>query len=107
LTDTKSKSPFRAIFPATITPKTIEHLEVDNAKRTKYVRMTDATFKPEKTDGKEAQPESIRTAMAFGRSVDMIDGMLAEGRPVLLACQYDGGSVRVIGPWIEKARKAV
>lgn len=100
---TKNDSTFKPIFPAIITPGVIEELQSDNKKRTIYLRMSGSTFKPEKTDKQEHEPEeSIRTVMAFGRSVEAIRSMLVEGVPVRLACQYDGGSVRAIGPVIEK-----
>ncbi len=100
---TDKDSTFKPIFPAMITPGVIEELQSNNKKRTVYLRMSGSTFKPEKTDKQEhEQDESIRTVMAFGRSVTAVRDMLVEGVPVRLACQYDGGSVRVIGPVIEK-----
>jgi len=106
LNDTETESTFKPIFPAMITPGVIEEGRSNNKNRTVYLRMTGSTFKPEKTEKQEhEQDESIRTVMAFGRSVTAVREMLVEGVPVRLACQYDGGSVRVIGPVIEKKKR--
>lgn len=88
----KTTSNFRKIFPALITPSTIENLNSDNARRTPYIKMPGATFQQE---GKETI--STRTVMVFGKSIDSVRDILETGRQVRVAAQFDGGSVRIIG----------
>ena len=93
-TNEAPRSAFRPIFPATITPASIERKQT--AKGTDYLLMQNATVE---RDGKDAQ---TRTAMAFGKSVTDVESMLESGTPVELAVQFDGGTVRIVGPVREK-----
>lgn len=86
---------FRPIFSAVITPASIENKT--SAKGTGYLLMQGATVT------REGQDPKVRTVMAFGKSVDAVEGMLVEGQPVKLAVQYDGGTVRIVGQVREPA----
>lgn len=83
-----SKREFRPIFNATITPKAIETLQT--SKGDNYLKMTGATV-----EFKDKSQE--RTVMAFGKSVADVEALLETGKPVELAVQFDGGSVRIVG----------
>lgn len=80
---------FSPIFVATITPATIE--VKTSSKGAEYVRCAGAKFE---RDGHEPQ---IRTVMAFGQSAMDIRKLLDEGKPVELAVQFDGGTIKAIG----------
>ena len=87
-TATATKREYRPIFTATITPQAIETLQTQ--KGDNYLKMTGATvaFKDKSQE---------RTVMAFGKSVADVEALLEVGKPVELAVQFDGGSVRIIG----------
>ena len=44
----------------------------------------------------DKEPKTM-TAMAFGKSHTEVAGLLRKGRPVDLAVQYDGGTVKIVG----------
>src|SRR3546814_5446898 len=90
-----SKREFRPIFNATITPQSIETLQT--SKGDNYLKMTGATvaFKDKSQE---------RTVMAFGKSVADVEALLETGKPVELAVQFDGGSVRLVGQVPEPVR---
>ena len=88
MSDNNTQRAFRPIFNATITPASIE--SKTSATGGNYLLMSGATV----AYGNVTQ---TRTVMAFGKSVADVQGMLAEGQPVELAVQYDGGSVRIVG----------
>ena len=55
---------------------------------------------------RSGQEPQTRTVMAFGPSAKDIRDLLAEGRPVDLAVQFDGGTVKIIGSPRERQAKA-
>lgn len=79
---------FSPIFIADVTPASIETL---NGKNGQYVVMKGATI------SREGRDSQTRTVLAFGNARAEIAAQLNEGRPVALAVQYDGGSLKVIG----------
>lgn len=92
-----AKGAFKPIFTATITPAEIETRVTasgDNA-GSEYGVLAGATVQ---TKSKTEQ----RMVMAFGKSFEDTKGMLVPGQAVELACQYDGGVVRIVGPVREK-----
>lgn len=95
MSDTNNARPFRPIFTATVTPASIENKT--SATGTDYLLLQGATV------ARAGQEPKTRTVMVFGKSVDAVQGMLSEGQPVDLAVQYDGGTVRVVGPVREPA----
>lgn len=92
------KGKFRPIVNGTITPTELVEDSFVNSRggTTRYFKMLGAGFQQ---DGK--QP-TTRTVMAFGKSADAVRDQMLAGEPVRLAVQYDGGTVRIIGPVIEK-----
>lgn len=88
-TQTK-KSNFRPIYPATIVPGVIQS-EI-SAKGDTYLVMRESQVTAIKS-GKS----STRTVMVFGKSIGMVQALLETGKPVDLAVQNDGGSVKIIG----------
>lgn len=85
-----TKSTFRPIYPATIVPGAIESKK--NSKGETYLKIPGSQVTSIKS-GKT----SPRTVMVFGKSVGMVQALLEEGKPVDLAVQNDGGSVKIIG----------
>lgn len=85
---------FSPIFVATITPAAIDTREGKNGA---YAFMQGSTVSQE---GKE--PKTM-TVMAFGKSHTEVSELLVTGKPVDLAVQYDGGTLKVIGVPREKA----
>lgn len=85
---------FAPIFVATVTPANIETREGKNGT---YAVMQGSTV----TQGD--RESKTMTVMAFGKShVDVAD-ILEVGKPVEVAVQYDGGSLKIIGLPREKA----
>lgn len=80
---------FSPIFVATITPASIEVRT--SAKGDEYVVCKGAEFT------RNGQDVQTRTAMAFGQSASTVRDLLVEGKPVELAVQFDGGTVKMIG----------
>ncbi|AXK43909.1 hypothetical protein [Erythrobacter aureus] len=89
---------FQPIFPALIVPETVEALRT--AKGADYTRMTGAQVL------RKGKAPITRTVMAFGRSHDAVKNLLVPGKPVELAVQHDGGSIKVIGLPRAKAEKS-
>jgi hypothetical protein len=88
-----AKRQFRPIFTATITPG--EVVRATSSTGTKYSTMKGSLVERE---GKEPQ---TRTVMAFGKSNAAVARRLRAGRPLTVACQFDGGVVRIVG-WVRK-----
>jgi hypothetical protein len=88
-TTTAARAPFRPIFAATITPAGIEALT--SVKGKGYIKMQGAQV------SRNGGEPTTRTVMAFGKSADAVRDLLVEGKPVELAVQFDGGTVKIIG----------
>lgn len=85
-------------FTAKITPSTIE--KNDTATGVRYSKMQGCTIE---TRGKRGKPTTmVRTVMAFGRANAAVANILRAGKTIEVQCQYDGGTIRVLG----KAKKA-
>lgn len=80
---------YSPIFSATVTPDSVEPLTTSGGAA--YTRMTGATIH------RNGRPDQIRTVLAFGRPNNEVQHLLAPGKPVELAVQFDGGSLKVIG----------
>src|SRR3546814_17134690 len=80
---------FSPIFVATITPESIEIKKSHDG--ADYLLCSGAKFE---RPGQEAQ---TRTVMAFGRSAADVHKLLTTGKPVELAVQFNGGTIKVIG----------
>ena len=80
---------FSPIFVATITPASIENKV--SAGGANYLLCAGARFE---RPGQDAQ---TRTVMAVGQSAHDVRQLLAVGKPVELAVQFDGGTVKVVG----------
>ena len=89
---------YSPIFTATVTPASVSTKTAKNGN--KYLISQGSTL--QKGD---AEPKTV-TLMAFGKSRDEVASVLRKGRPVDLAVQYDGGSVKVIGLPREEAAAA-
>ena len=79
---------FNPIFTATVTPASVSNRAGKNGK---YTVLSGATI------ARDGQADIVRTVMAFGKARDAVLSGLRKGKPVELALQHDGGSVRVIG----------
>src|SRR3546814_793953 len=80
---------FSPYFAATITPESIESKKSHDG--ADYLLGSGAKFE---RPGQEAQ---TRTVMAFGRSAADVHKLLTTGKPVELAVQFNGGTIKVIG----------
>ena len=80
---------FSPIFVATITPTSIETKQSKDGAA--YLLCSGARFE------RPGQEPQTRTVMAFGQSANDVRDMLAAGKPVELAVQFNGGTVKVIG----------
>lgn len=80
---------FSPIFVATITPTSIETKQSKDGAA--YLLCSGARFE------RPGQEPQTRTVMAFGQSAKDVRDMLAAGKPVELAVQFNGGTVKVIG----------
>jgi hypothetical protein len=80
---------FSPIFVATITPASIE--VKTSSKGDEYVLCAGAKFE---RNGHDAE---TRTVMAFGQSAQDVRQLLDEGKPVELAVQFNGGTIKAIG----------
>ncbi|QAY80315.1 hypothetical protein [Sphingosinicella sp. BN140058] len=77
-------------FVATITPSTIEVKKSQHS--AEYILCRDAGFQ------RPGDPPQVRTAMAFGELAQSVKSLLREGEPVTLAVQYDGATIKLLGP---------
>lgn len=91
---TAKKTP-SATFTATITPSSIE--KGNTARGVRYSKMLGATI------ARKGRPDMTRTVMAFGRANAAIARVLRVNKPVDLICQWDGGTVRIVGRPEKKA----
>lgn len=80
---------FSPIFVATITPTSIE--TKTSAGGADYLICTGARFE------RPGQDPQTRTVMAFGQSAIDVRELMAAGKPVELAVQFDGGTIKAIG----------
>jgi hypothetical protein len=98
-TQTSNARRFSPIFVATITPASVS-TRTDKGGN-KYAYLAGATI----AQG-DKEPKQM-TAMAFGKSHTEVAGLLRKGRPVDLAVQYDGGTVKIVGlPRVDTAEAA-
>src|SRR3546814_20055300 len=81
---------FSPIFVATVTPATVS-TRTDKSGN-KYAYLAGATIAQ---DGKETK---TMTTLAFGKRYAEVGKLPRKGRAVDLAVQFDGGTVKVIGP---------
>jgi hypothetical protein len=98
---TPKRKAYRAIFPTTITPSTIERRSATNG--TPYLFMRDAEV--EQKDGSTRR----RTVMAFRRDaaeLAQIEAKMQPGVPVRMAVQYDQGTQKIIGDPRDEAQAA-
>ena len=79
---------FSPIFVATITPAAVE---------TRQGAKGPYTVMPGATISKSGRADRQLTVMAFGKQRDEVEHMLTQGRPVDLAVQHDGGTLKIIG----------
>jgi hypothetical protein len=84
-------------FTATVTPTSIE--KKNTKKGVRYSCLTGASI------ARKGRETIVRTAMAFGPENASIARSLRVGKPVDLICQFDGGTVRLLGK-APKAAKA-
>jgi hypothetical protein len=99
MTTTSNARRFSPIFVATITPASVSTRTAKNGN--KYALLQGATV----AQG-DKEPKQM-TVMAFGKSRDEVASSLRKGRPVDLAVQYDGGSLKIVGlPRAEVAEAA-
>ena len=87
-TQTSNTRRFSPIFTATVTPGSVS---TRSGKNGKYAVMQNSLIQ---RDGKD---DKTMTVMAFGKPREEVARSLRKGRPVDLAVQYDGGTLRVIG----------
>ena len=88
-TQTSNARRFSPIFVATITPASVATRTDKKGNKNSY--LNGATL----AQG-DKEPKTL-TAMAFGKSHTEVAGLLRKGRPVDLAVQYDGGTVKIVG----------
>lgn len=74
-------------FVATVTPSSVA---TRTGKNGRYVLLKDAEIAHKGNT-------MTRTVMAFGQSRDAVAKLLHKNRPVDLAVQFDGGTVRIVG----------
>ena len=96
MTTTQNAHRFSPIFVATVTPASVS---TRTGKNGKYALMQGATVQYGET-------RKEMTVMAFGKSRDEVASKLRKGRPVDLAVQFDGGTMKVIGFPLEKNQPA-
>lgn len=80
-------------FIANVTPGKI--LKGDTVRGVRYSKMPEATVESKGPRGKMVK--RIRTAMAFGPQNAAVARILREGKTVQVECQWDGGTVRIVG----------
>ena len=78
-----------ATFNATITPATI--VKGNTARGVRYSKLEGATV------ARKGKADLTRTVMAFGRANAAVARVLRAGKPVDVVCQWDGGTVRIVG----------
>lgn len=96
-TNVVSRRPFKPIFPAVITPSSIEYRT--STKNTPYIIMRGATVSYKDT-------VQTKTVMVFGQSISDVSAMLETGNPIRVAIQLDGATVRIVGQVRPRSSKA-
>lgn len=92
----KAPTTKRKPFLATVTPAVIA--KGDTAAGVRYTKMAGATV------ARKGRPAMTRTVMAFGRDNAAVARSLKEGKPIDVLCNWDGGTVRIVGrPEAKKA----
>jgi hypothetical protein len=80
---------FNPIFTATVTPASVSTRTASNGNKYAVLSGASIAFGNGRSE--------TRTVMAFGAQRDEVASLLRKGRPVELALQRDGGTVRVVG----------
>lgn len=80
-------------FIANVTPGKI--LKGDTVRGVRYSKMPEATVESKGLRGKMVSRK--RTVMAFGPQNAAVARILREGKTVQVECQWDGGTVRILG----------
>lgn len=86
---TATQRQFSPIFVATITASNVETKV--SGKGARYLLCREATF------ARRGRPAQKRTVMSFGPAADKLRGLLQTGKPIDLAVQYDGGTIKALG----------
>ena len=79
---------FNPTFVVTITPTSIE---------TRAGAKGDYTVAENARISKEGRADQVRTVVAFGPHREKLSELLQVGRPVDLAVQHNGGSLKIMG----------
>lgn len=89
-------------FVAKVTPVADQKIgKGDTVKGVRYSKMPGATVV---TRGRGGKPNTmVRTVMAFGPSNAAVANILRPGKTVEVLCQYDRGTIRIVGKAPSKA----